>query len=153
MPFHSSVIAHVHSTVAANLWHEMICNSPYAVIMFLLLSLIEPALHYSLSLTCHSDEGTKKEAIATAFFDHFESLVEQVEAEDVANKLYGIGVLDGREVEKALDGVEPRDEHARSLMQLVKRKLWKNPAWFVDVCKILRACGVKAISRVIGMYP
>lgn len=117
------------------------------------LSLVEPVMHYSLLLTCHSEEGTKKEAIGSALFDHFESLVKQVQPEDVANKLYGIAVLDGCEVERALDGAEPRDERARSLMQLVKRKLWKNPEWFVDVCKILRACGVKAISQVIGMYP
>lgn len=74
-----------------------------------------------------------------------------MEPEDVALKLYGIAVLDGREVESVSDGAEPREDRARTLMQLVKRKLWKNPGWFVDVCKILRACGVKAISHVIGI--
>jgi hypothetical protein len=78
-------------------------------------------------------------------------MVEQVVPEDVANKLYGIGVLESGEVEGFLEGVGPKDERARSLMQLVKRKLWKNPGWFMDACKVLRACGVKAISQVIGM--
>lgn len=113
-------------------------------------SLVEPALHYSLLLSSPSEEGTKKEAISASLFDHFESLVEQVEPEGVANKLYGIAVLNDSEVEQASDGTEPKEDRARTLMQLVKKKLWKNPGWFVDVCKILRACGVKAISQVIG---
>ena len=112
----------------------------------------QPVLHYSLSLShSQSDEGAKKEAIATALFDHFESLVEQVDPECTANKLYGIAVLESGEAERFLEGTEPREEQARSLMQLVKRKLWKNPGWFKDVCKVLRACGVKSISQVIGM--
>lgn len=84
--------------------------------------------------------------------DHFESLVEQVEPEDVANKLYGIAVLDSGEVERASEEIEPKDERAKFLIRLIKKKLWKNPGWFVDVCKILRACGVKTISQVIGRY-
>ena len=105
-------------------------------------------MHYSLSLTPQSEEGIKKEAIAGALSEHFESLVEQVEPEVVANKLYGIAVLDSGEVERTSEGEEP----ARLLMQLLKKKLWKNPGWFVDVCKIFRACGVKAISQVIGRF-
>ena len=82
--------------------------------------------------------------------EHFESLVQQVNPEEVANKLYGIAVLDHAEVDRASNGAEPMEDRARALVQLVKKKLWKNPGWFVDVCKILRACGVKAIAEVIG---
>ena len=76
--------------------------------------------------------------------------MEQVNPEEVANKLYGIAVLDTSEVEMAMDEDEPMEDRTRKLMQLVKTKLWQNPGWFVDVCKILRACGVKVISQVIG---
>lgn len=85
-------------------------------------------------------------------FSHFEALVEQVNPEDVANKLYGIAVLDEHEVSQASDETEPPEDRARALMQLIKKKLWMNPGWFADVCKVLRACGVKAISQVIGAW-
>lgn len=100
----------------------------------------------------NKEDGIKKEAIASSLFEHFELLVEQVNPEDVARKLYGIAVLDDGEVQRASDRAEPQEDRARSLVQLVKKKLWKNPSWFVDVCKVLRACGVKAISQVIGKY-
>lgn len=114
---------------------------------------LEPAQHYSLplrSLKCPSEEGAQKDAIAESLREHFETLVEQVNPEEVANKLYGIAVLDTNEVEMFVDEDEPKEDRTRRLMQLVKTKLWQNPGWFVDVCKILRACGVKAISQVIG---
>lgn len=112
-------------------------------------------MHYSLDLSpkAPNEETLKKEAIAQSFFDHFESLVEDVNPEDVASKLYGIAVLDDGEVERVSYVEEPQEDRARHLMQMLKKKLWSNPGWFVDVCKILRACGVKAISDVIGKNP
>lgn len=112
-----------------------------------------PALHYSLNLhssACPNEERTKKAAISGSLLKHFEALVEQVKPEEVANKLYGIAVLDQSEVDQASDVTEPVEERARVLMQLLKKKLCQNPGWFVDVSKVLRACGVKAISEVIG---
>lgn len=114
---------------------------------------LEPARHYSLqlrSLVCPSEEGAQKDAIAGSLLEHFETLVEQINPEEVANKLYGIAVLDSSEVEMVMDEDEPKEDRTRRLIQLVKTKLWQNPGWFADVCKILRACGVKAISQVIG---
>ena len=77
--------------------------------------------------------------------------VQRVGPDHVAEKLYGIAVLDKEEAKLASnEGEEPVEEPARVLMQLVKKKLWKSPCWFVDVCKVLRACGIKEISQVIG---
>ena len=70
--------------------------------------------------------------------------------EDVATKLYGIAVLDASELARASEEAEPVEERARALLHVIKKKLWMNPEWFVDVCKVLRACGVKAIAKVIG---
>lgn len=118
-------------------------------------SFLESALHYSLNLTSLSSPGeekAKKSAISSSLFNHFEVLVEQINPEDVANKLYGIAVLDKYDVSQASDESEPVEDRARALMQLIKKKLWMNPGWFADVCKVLRACGVKAISKVIGVW-
>ena len=115
--------------------------------MFLSPHFVEAALHYSLriySLKSSSREAENKETIAKALVEHFESLVEQVKPVEVADKLYGIGVLEECDLKRASCSGEV-------LMQQVKRALWKNPGWFVDICKVLRACGVKAISQVIGM--
>jgi len=114
-----------------------------------------PAQHYSINLEMTSphrseEEQAKKAAISSSLYDHFESLVEQVNPEDAASKLYGIAVLDSTEEQQALDETEPVEERARNLMQLLKKKLWVNPGWFTDICKVLRACGVKAIANVIG---
>lgn len=117
-------------------------------------SFSESALHYSLNLTSlssPSEERAKKSAISSSIFNHFEALVEQVKPEEVASKLYGIAVLDECEVSQASDETEPLEDRAGALMQLIKKKLWMNPGWFADVCKVLRACGVKTISKVIGM--
>ena len=70
--------------------------------------------------------------------------------ENVANKLYGIAVLDDAEVERASDPSEPVEERAWALMNLIEKKLQQNPGWFVEICKILRACGIKAVSQVVG---
>ena len=92
----------------------------------------------------------KREAISQALFKHFEALAEDMNPEEVANKLYGIAVLDDSELEHASDSSEPTEERAWALLKLVRRKLQQKPSWFVDICKILRACGVKAITQVIG---
>ena len=102
-----------------------------------------------MSLNSHSEE---KVTIANALLTHFETLVEQVNPEDVANKLYGIAILDDYDVSQALDESEPLEDRARALVQLIKKKLWMNPAWFADVCKVLQVCGVKVISKVIGKW-
>ncbi len=97
-----------------------------------------------------SKEELKRKQIAKSFLDHFEELVKQVDPEDLAHKLYGIAVIDTDEVECASFREEPIEDRARSLLQLLKRKLWANPEWFVDVCKILRNCDVNAVSEMIG---
>lgn len=68
----------------------------------------------------------------------------------MANKLYGIAVLDDCELERVSDPSEPAEDRAWTLMKLVRRKLQLNPSWFVDICKIFRACGIRAISQVVG---
>lgn len=100
--------------------------------------------------TYSEEEAEMRRIIDQSLFDHFETLVKQVEPEEVAQKLYGIAVLDGNEVEYAEDSEEPVQERARALLQLIKKKLWSKPQWFVEICKVLRTCGVKGISDVIG---
>ena len=70
--------------------------------------------------------------------------------EEVAGKLYGIGILDLDEQLRASDKSRCEKARAAELVQLIKWKLWRSPEWFVDVCKILRNCGVKIVSQVIG---
>ena len=79
-----------------------------------------------------------------------ETLIDQVQPDEVAAKLYGIGVLDIDELHRASDMQEAVDDRTRELVRLLKRKLWLSPEWFVDICKILRNCGVKVITQVIG---
>ena len=97
------------------------------------------------------DEAKKKE-IDKSLLDHFEALVEELNPEEVVYKLYGIAVLDSNELECASDMTEPQEDRARALLQLIRKKLSTHPQWFADICKILRNCGVKVITEVIGMY-
>lgn len=111
------------------------------------------AMHYSLSMTPElstSEAQKRKKIIAKSLLEHMESLIEQVQPDEVAEKLYGIGVLDINELNRASDKQEAEEDRARDLARLLKRKLWLSPEWFVDICKILRNCGVKVISLVIG---
>lgn len=111
-------------------------------------------MHYSLNLSptsTSSEEGAKRDVICRVLSKHFDNIAEEMNPEEVAIKLYGIAVLDDYELEQASDNSEPMEERAWALMNLIRRKLQQKPSWFVDICKILRACRVKAISQVIGM--
>ncbi len=97
-----------------------------------------------------SEAQKRKKIITRSFVEHMHDLIDQVKADEVAGKLYGIGILDVTERQQAEDKSRDETERAMELVRLIKWKLWRSPEWFVDVCKILRNCGVKVISQVIG---
>lgn len=131
-------------------------NSQLSLPQTSIFLLTADALHYSLCMTPElspSEAKSRKKIISNSFSHHMETLMEQIKPDEVADRLYGIGVLDIDELGRASDKQEAVDDRARELVRLLKRKLWQSPEWFVDVCKILRNCGVKVIAQVIGREP
>ena len=97
-----------------------------------------------------SEAKRRKRVIAKSLVLHMHELVEQVRPDEVAGKLYGIGILDVPECHRAADKSRCENERAMELVQLIKWKLWRSPEWFVDISKILRNCSVKVVSKIIG---
>jgi len=97
-----------------------------------------------------SEAKRRRRVIAKSIVQHMHELVGQVRPDEVAGKLYGIGILDVPERHRAADKGRSENERTMELVQLIKWKLWRSPEWFVDVSKILRNCGVKVISKIIG---
>ena len=90
--------------------------------------------------------------IADAIQRQMVTLMEQVDPEEVARQLFGVGIISSNDMENATNRAQDRDYRANKLILLLIRKLRGNPHWFDEACVALDKAGVPAVQEVRGTW-
>lgn len=88
--------------------------------------------------------------IADAIQRQMVTLMEQVDPEEVARQLFGVGIINVNDLENATNRTQDRDYRSNRLILLLIRKLRGNPHWFDEACVALDKAGVPAVQEVRG---
>ena len=110
----------------------------------------------TLQLLDEPDESIHKRkqhagsVIADAIQRQMVTLVEQIDPEEVARHLFGVGIISANDLENATNRAQDRDHRASRLILILIRKLRGNPHWFDEACVALDKAGVPAVQEVRG---
>lgn len=88
--------------------------------------------------------------IADAIQRQMEILKEQIDPEEVARQLFGVGIIGSSDMENATNKARDKEDRASKLLLLLVRKLRGNPHWFEEACVALDKAGVTAVQEVRG---
>lgn len=88
--------------------------------------------------------------IADAIQRQLKTLLEQVDPEEVATQLFGVGIISKIDLENASNRTRDRGDRANRLILLLIGKLRGNPHWFDEACIALDKAGVPAVQEVRG---
>lgn len=86
--------------------------------------------------------------IADAIQRQMEILKEQIDPEEVARQLFGVGIIGSSDMENATNKARDKEDRASKLLLLLVRKLRGNPHWFEEACVALDKAGVTAVQEV-----
>lgn len=88
--------------------------------------------------------------IADAIQRQMVTLMKQVDPEEVARQLFGVGIISAKDMENATNKAQDREHRANKLILLLIWKLRGNPHWFDEACVALDKAGVPAVQEVRG---
>ena len=88
--------------------------------------------------------------IADAIQRQLEILKEQIDPEEVARQLFGVGIIESSDMENAANKARDKEDRASKLLLLLVWKLRGNPHWFEEACVALDKAGVTAVQEVRG---
>ena len=119
--------------------------SPPAYLNAESLLLLEESLE-----SIHKRKQHAGSVIADAIQRQMVTLVEQLDPEEAARQLFGVGIINASDVENATNRAQDRDHRASRLVLLLIRKLRGNPHWFEEACVALDRAGVPDVQEIRG---